>query len=86
MLKRVKPGNISPAFIFITLPTTYIVGKKRLKYIYIMAKATKKTPKEASELFHNIIKSSVSAKATRADPNKQEVKPKEKSGNITEKR
>lgn len=39
----------------------------------------KKTPKEASQLFHNIIKASVSPKATGAvAPKKKEVKPKPK--------
>ena len=37
----------------------------------------KKTPKEASQLFHNIIKTSVSPKATGAKE-KKEVKPKPK--------
>ena len=37
----------------------------------------KKTPKEASQLFHNIIKASVSPKAT-GDAKKKEVKPKGK--------
>jgi hypothetical protein len=37
----------------------------------------KKTPKEASQLFHNIIKASVSPKAT-GTPKKKEVKPKPK--------
>ena len=41
----------------------------------------KKTPKEASQLFHNIIKASVSPKATGAveKKEKKEVKPKPKS-------
>lgn len=37
----------------------------------------KKTPQEASQLFHNIIKASVSPKAT-GEVKKKEVKPKPK--------
>ena len=46
--------------------------------------AKQKTPKEASQLFHNIIKASISSKATGAaekkegEADKKEVKPKGK--------
>ncbi|HVW12578.1 MAG TPA: hypothetical protein VHB54_02080 [Mucilaginibacter sp.] len=41
--------------------------------------SNKKPPKEASQLFHNIIKASVSQKATGVvEPKKKEAKPKPK--------
>ena len=43
-----------------------------------MAKQEEKTPKEASTIFHNIIKASVSPKATGSKVVKKEVKPKTK--------
>jgi len=43
-----------------------------------MANEEKKSPKEASTIFHNIIKASVSPKATGSKTEKKEVKPKAK--------
>jgi hypothetical protein len=44
-----------------------------------MAKQEDKTPKEASDLFHKIMKASMSPKATGGkEPEKKEVKPKGK--------
>ena len=47
-------------------------------HVIIQLGLDEKTPKEASTIFHNIIKASVSPKATSSKVDKKEVKPKGK--------